>query len=149
MLIELLFVFLLAMLVVLIHYETLRLLTITLRTKRRWYSNRLRAGVLVLGCLTAHILEVGLFGLGFQTLEYVHQGADLTGDIPDGFNCIYFSVVVYTSIGFGDVVPVSRPVRILTAIEGLTGAILIAWTASFMFFHMQRFWKFGGEIGGD
>ena len=132
-----------------IHYETLRLLAISLRTKKRWYSNRLRAGVLVLGCLAAHSLEVALFGLGFQVLEYVHQGADLTGDIPDGFNCTYYSVVVYTSIGFGDVVPVSRPMRILTAIEGLTGAILIAWTASFMFFHMQRFWKFGGEIGGD
>lgn len=31
--------------------------------------------------------------------------------------------------------------RLMTAIEGLTGAILIAWTASFMFFHMRHFWE--------
>jgi hypothetical protein len=129
-----------------IHYEALRLLTISLRTERRWYSNRLRAGMLVLGCLVAHGLEVGLFGVGFQILEWAHQGADLRGAVPDGFNCAYYSVVVYTSIGFGDVVPVSRGMRILTAVEGLTGAVLIAWTASFMFFHMRRFWDLQDDV---
>jgi hypothetical protein len=115
------------------------------RREKRWYSNRLRAGMLVLGCLIAHAIEVGLFGIGFRILEYANQGENLHGAIPDGFNCTYYSVVVYTSIGFGDVVPVSRAMRVLTAVEGLTGAILIAWTASFMFFHMQRFWKFQDE----
>ena len=57
-----------------IHYETLRLLTITLRKKTRWYSNRIRAGVLVIGCLTAHSLGVILFGIGFGVLEYTGQG---------------------------------------------------------------------------
>lgn len=37
--------------------------------------------------------------------------------------------------------PISRAMRLMTAIEGLTGAILIAWTASFMFFHMRHFWE--------
>ena len=110
------------------------------RVKRRGYSNRLRASLLVLGCLIAHGIEVIFFGLGYQLLEHLHQGVDLYGVTPDGFNCNYYSLVVYTSIGFGDVVPVTRAMRIMTAAEGLTGAILIAWTASFMFFHMQRFW---------
>jgi hypothetical protein len=39
--------------------------------------------------------------------------------------------------------------RILTAVEGLTGAVLIAWTASFMFFHMRRFWDFHDETTDD
>jgi len=132
-----------------IHYEALRLLSVPLRTARRWYSNRLRAGMLVLGCLVAHGIEVGLFGLGYQILEWAHQGEDLRGAVPDGFNCTYYSVVVYTSIGFGDVVPVSRAMRILTAVEGLTGAVLVAWTASFMFFYMQQFWESGDDFAGD
>ncbi len=61
--------------------------------------------MLVLGCLAAHSLEVGLFGLGFLVFEYLHPGESLRGDRPAGFNCVYYSVVVYTSIGFGDVVP--------------------------------------------
>jgi len=85
-----------------------------------------------------------VYGIGV-----LDEGADLVGAIPAGFNYTYYSVVAYTSFGFGDVVPVSRSVRALTAVEGLTGAILIAWTASFMFFHMQRFWKYAGEIGGE
>jgi hypothetical protein len=132
-----------------IHYESLRLLSLSLRAKKRWYSNRLRAGMLVLGCLIAHGLEVGLFGMGYQILEWTNQGTDLRGAVPDGFNCMYYSVVVYTSIGFGDVVPVSRSMRILTAVEGLTGAVLIAWTASFMFFHMQRFWVSQEDVASD
>lgn len=88
----------------------------------------------------AHGTEVIIFGFGYRFLEYAHEGTDLLGAPPNYFNCNYYSLVVYTSLGFGDVVPVTRAMRILTAAEGLTGAILIAWTASFMFFHMQQFW---------
>lgn len=132
-----------------VHYEALHLLTRLQRRKERWYSNRLRAGLLVLGCLVAHALEVVLFGAGYWIVESANQSAGLRGDVPDGFNCMYYSTVVYTSIGFGDVVPVNRAVRMMTAIEGLTGAILVAWTASFMFFHMQRFWRTREECDTD
>ena len=124
-----------------LHYEALRLLAIMLRSERRWYSNRLRASLLVLGCMVAHAIEVILFGLGFQLLEWLNHGNGLQGRTLDRFDCNYYSIVVYTSIGFGDVVPVTSAMRFVTAVEGLTGAILIAWTASFMFFHMRRFWE--------
>mgnify|MGYP001817187851 CR=1 FL=1 len=92
------------------------------------------------------MIEVGFFGVGYRILEAVDQVDDLRGLPTEGFNYGYYSTVVYTSIGFGDVVPLTRATRILTAVEGLTGAILIAWTASFMFFHMQRFWALPMEI---
>lgn len=123
-----------------LHYEALHLLSAMQRVEKRWYSNRLRASLLVLGCLIAHSVEVIFFGLGYRFLDAIHEGQDLLGAAPDGFNCNYYSFVVYTTIGFGDVVPLSPGMRILSAIEGLTGMILVAWTASFMFFHMQRFW---------
>ncbi len=124
-----------------VHYESLRILSRLLHVERRWYSHRIRASLVVLGCLLVHMLEVIFFGLGFQWLEFLNKGTDLQGATSEGFTNIYYSVVVYTSIGFGDVVPVTPAMRILTAAEGLTGAILIAWTASFMFFHMKRFWE--------
>jgi hypothetical protein len=31
-------------------------------------------------------------------------------------------------------------VRFLAGLEGLTGLIMIAWTASFMYIEMQKFW---------
>ncbi|MFT6897577.1 MAG: hypothetical protein ACJA13_001986, partial [Paraglaciecola sp.] len=31
--------------------------------------------------------------------------------------------------------------RYLTGIESLTGLVLITWTASFLFFEMQRHWN--------
>ncbi len=31
-------------------------------------------------------------------------------------------------------------IRLLAGVEALTGLVLIAWTASFAFLQMQRFW---------
>ena len=123
-----------------VHYETLRLLSRLLSNKHRWYSNRIRASLIVMGCLLVHLVEVVFFGVGFRLLDYLNEGVDLQGSDAAGLTDLYYSLVVYTSIGFGDVVPVTPALRILTAIEGLTGAILIAWTASFMFFHMGQIW---------
>jgi hypothetical protein len=123
-----------------LHYEALRFLSSMQRKRKRWCSNRLRASLLVVGCLIAHTIEVLLFGIGYQFLDFINEGPDLFGTSPNELYCNYYSFVVYTTIGFGDVVPVTPAMRIMTAMEGLTGAILVAWTASFMFFHMQRFW---------
>lgn len=53
---------------------------------------------------------------------------------------VYFSVVVYTTLGLGDLVP-EGAIRFLTGTEALTGSVLITWSASFTFLEMQRFWK--------
>ena len=52
---------------------------------------------------------------------------------------IYFSAVSYTSLGFGDVIPVG-PMRYLAGLEALTGLTMIAWTASYSFLQMKHFW---------
>lgn len=43
-------------------------------------------------------------------------------------------------LGLGDLVPVGA-VRFMTGTEALTGFVLIAWSASFTFVEMERFWK--------
>ncbi len=52
-----------------VHYESLRILSRLLHVERRWYSHRIRASLVVLGCLVVHTLEAIFFGLGFQLLE--------------------------------------------------------------------------------
>ena len=52
---------------------------------------------------------------------------------------MYFSIVNYTSLGYGDLVPVGS-LRILCGVEALTGLVLIDWTASFTYVEMQRYW---------
>ena len=56
------------------------------------------------------------------------------------FDAIYYSAVCFTTLGLGDLVPVGA-VRFMTGTEALTGFVLIAWSASFTFVEMERFWK--------
>ncbi|EGG99066.1 Protein yfbU [gamma proteobacterium IMCC2047] len=54
-------------------------------------------------------------------------------------DCGYHSFVTYTSLGFGDIIPTGY-LRFITGIEALAGLVLIAWTASFVYVEMRRFW---------
>ena len=58
---------------------------------------------------------------------------------PDAETIIYFSFSTYTSLGYGDIVPVGDA-RILAGVEAITGLVLIAWTASFTYLEMSMHW---------
>lgn len=55
-----------------------------------------------------------------------------------------FSFSTYTTLGFGDIVA-TGPLRLLAGIEGITGLVLIAWTASFAYVEMGHYWGNGEE----
>ncbi|NOY43130.1 MAG: two pore domain potassium channel family protein [Planctomycetes bacterium] len=132
----------LVLLAVGVHYNALLLLSGFLRRRkvhvRRWVA------VSILGLLFAHVLEVSIFAIGYEFLDGHEHYGSLKGyeDEPEGelYRVYwYFSFVAYTSLGFGDIVP-TKWLRMMTALETLTGLILIAWSASFLFMQMQRFW---------
>ena len=50
---------------------------------------------------------------------------------PDFEQGQYFSTVTYASIGYDDVL-IARPWRMLGAIEGATGVILLGWSTAFL-----------------
>ncbi len=102
---------------------------------QRWIA------VLVLGALATHLIEIFVFAIGYLVLDQIHGSGglrDLNGAVSSDY--CYFSFVAYTSLGFGDIVPVG-PIRYLAAVETLTGLILIAWTASLVFVEMQNSWQ--------
>ena len=124
---------------VLIHYEVLFRMT-RLIPKLTFLKPRLRIVVNVFGALTAHVAEVWLFAFAY----YFMLSSGRYGSLEGNFNgtlmdASYFSFTTYTSLGFGDVVPLGD-IRFLVGLEALTGLVLITWTASFMFIEMQRFW---------
>jgi voltage-gated potassium channel Kch len=45
---------------------------------------------------------------------------------------LYFSLVTLTTIGYGDIVPVGGEVRIVSALEGVTGVLYIAVTVAIL-----------------
>ncbi len=140
MLIVLLTTCLLTVLSVGVHYTALSILTEFML--KRDYHVRRWVGVSVLGMLLAHVIEVTLFAVGYAILLSYDEFGKLVGAVEDSIisDIWYYSFVSYTSLGFGDIVP-TKALRLMTGIETLTGLILIAWSASFIFMQMHRFWS--------
>lgn len=55
-------------------------------------------------------------------------------------DCVYFSFMNYTTVGYGDIAPLGQ-LRFTAGLEALTGLCLITWSASFMFMEMTIFWE--------
>ncbi len=125
--------------VILIHYEVLLQLSIFLPHLR--IAHRFRVALGLIGVLMAHIVEVWVFGIVYYLLQL--QGS--LGSIQymhelNFMDNIYFSFVTYTSLGYGDIVPLGQ-MRFTAGLEVLTGLVLIAMTASFMYVQIENFWS--------
>ena len=123
---------------VLMHYEALRRLT-------RWLPRldarpRQRILALILALLVVHQAEAWVFAGGFLTADRSGIMGGLENADGGLFTYAYFSITTYTTLGFGDIIPVG-PIRFLASVEALTGFVLITWSASFTYLEMQRFWK--------
>jgi Ion channel len=124
---------------VLLHYEAFSLLTrmmgrLHIRIRRR------RILLLIMGLLVLHITEIWLFGIGYFLLLQDPSMGQISGSAGGLLDLVYFSAVVFTTLGLGDLIPTGA-IRLLTGMEALTGFVLITWSASFTFLEMQRFWK--------
>lgn len=118
------------------HLGTLVLLSRTLDRWFKWAHWR-AIGCLVLIAIVAHMVEMMVFAGGIRLLQYLHDGVVHENRIE--FQAWYQSAVAYTTLG--DDTPQLSSVRLLLAVEALTGLILITWTASFLFVVMQRTWE--------
>jgi len=143
MLLTLAFIFntLLALLVILIHYEVLFQLDKQLPKVSHLparFKVLVGAGVIFM----AHIVEIWIFALGyFLALQFDGMGG-LTGAASGHgllLDYVYLSFITYTTVGYGDVVAHGY-LRYLTGIEALLGLLLITWSASFLFLEMQKYW---------
>jgi hypothetical protein len=125
--------------VVVIHYEFLYQFTVIMPRLRVRYRFRILLGVFA--ALTAHIIEVLLFGLAYFLMHHRGHWGSLQGNYEHTlFDSMYFSFTAYTTLGLGDIEPVGI-LRFLVGLESLTGFVLITWTASFLYLEMSRYWS--------
>jgi hypothetical protein len=73
---------------------------------------------------------IGLFVLHGTEIWGYALLYDLTGAATDLESALYFSISTYTTIGYGDVL-LDRPWRLVGAIEGANGIILLGWSTAF------------------
>lgn len=75
---------------------------------------------IVLALFTLHGIEIWLYAAIFLVIGAVQtlEGA------------VYFSTITYASIGFGDA-EMARPWRLVGAIEGINGVLLLGWSTAF------------------
>lgn len=99
---------------------------------------RLRVAFGILMSVIAHLMEILLFALGWAVLIQAGS-AELSIADPTFSDLVYFSGSLYTSLGFGDIVPLGDA-RIPAVVEAVIGLVLIAWTASFSYFEMSENW---------
>ena len=121
---------------VMFHYEIMVWLSVTL-PKLKIHA-RFRVALGIVGALLAHIAETWIFAIAYYYMIHSGDFGHFTGYYnPTLLDCAYFSVVTYSSLGYGDLVPVGS-IRFLAGMEALTGLVLIAISASFMYFELRR-----------
>jgi len=132
----LLFSFVLVIVSVGVHYEALKLAYQFVANVS--HPHRLRVAIGVLIAFVAHMLEASLFAVGWLVL--IRGGmAELSIPDPGFMDALYFSFSTYSSLGYGDIVPLGDS-RMLAGIEAILGLVLIAWTASFTYLEMRDNW---------
>ena len=82
--------------------------------------NAMVATVVVL--MLAHFAEVVVWALAYRIFDVT----------PEGTDRLYFAFVNYTTLGYGDVVPVERW-RLIGPITALNGVLMIGWSTAVIF----------------
>jgi len=121
-------------LTVLVHLVGLGALLAILRRHRHASSRLLAAFVNAGAILLAAFGLFALHSLEIWTWAGVYRWL---GVLPDLESALYFSTSTYVTIGYGDLV-LPPGSRILGAIEGASGIILIGWSTAFFFSIVDR-----------
>jgi hypothetical protein len=119
---------------VVVHLVGLALLLAILRRYRRASRRYL---VILLNGGAILVAAFGLFALHSAEIWIWAGIYQLLGAFTDFEHALYFSTSTYVTIGYGDVV-LPPGLRILGAIEGASGIILIGWSTAFFFSIVDR-----------
>ena len=77
--------------------------------------------------MVAHFSEVMVWSLAYA----------IVGAAPAGADPVYFAFVNYTTLGYGDVIPVERW-RLLGPITAMNGVLMFGWSTAVIFEVLRR-----------
>ena len=113
-----------ALICIFVHFEAVLLIERLVRPLR---SARMSLLATWTALFFAHIVEIWIYAFAYVGCARFGIG-ELRG-AETFLDYAYFSAVVYTTLGFGDIVP-EPGVQLLTGSEALVGLSLIAWSAT-------------------
>ena len=115
-----------------IHSQVTRFLVYVMRKNRnqklKTYIKEFYIAKMVLLLFAAAILEST-----FWAVTYIATGA-----IENFESALYFSIVTFTTLGYGDII-LSESWRLLAAFEAATGIIIFGWSTAIVMAMVQRF----------
>jgi len=86
----------------------------------------------IYGALSVYLQMAFAWGIAYLLLETIQPGG-LSMDVVrhpnhrvDWFDCMFYSFVTLTSLGYGDMVPVSAQCRSLSVLEAVSGIMYVA-----------------------
>ena len=89
---------------------------------------------IIAGAIVAYLLMAVMWSLLYNVLEAVHPGSFKFPEgatQPRGEMSVYFSLVTITTVGYGDITPVTRVARAFANLEAVVGqlylVILVSW----------------------
>jgi Ion channel len=88
--------------------------------------------------MAAHAVEVIVWSLAYLIVHAV----------PAGGNLVYFAFVNYTTLGYGDIVPVDRWL-LLGPITAMNGFLLFGWSTAVIFAVLRKALVLSGDISDD
>lgn len=77
--------------------------------------------------MAAHLVEVAVWAIAYW----------LVGATAGGTGNLYFAFVNYTTLGYGDIVPVARW-RLLGPLTAMNGVLLFGWSTAVIFHVLRR-----------
>ena len=95
----------------------------------------------IFAAISVYLLIGIVFGIAFSWLTYVDVDAFTPSQVVDtgDSSLFYYSYVTLTSLGLGDIAPVTEAARALTVVEGLLGQIyLVVLVARLVAMHIAR-----------
>ena len=133
---------LLALFTTFLFYEVLSLVTKAITY--RYLSARMLLLILISGIMIAHILSIAVYGVAYWCLVNYLNYLPLKGLDSGGISAyLYYSATTYSSLGVGDIYS-QGGLRLITGVETINGLTLIAWSATFTYFAVQKMWDAHG-----
>ena len=82
----------------------------------------------IYGAICVYLLIGLVWATGYSFLEIYDPGAFELGKIPvaDPSRFVYYSYVTMTTLGYGDITPLSSPAQFLSVLEAITGQLYLA-----------------------
>ena len=85
--------------------------------------------------MAAHVVEVIIWSLVYAIVGAASAGVDL----------LYFAFVIYTTLGYGDVIPVESW-RLLGPVTAMNGVLLFGWSTAVIFQVLHRTMQQGWDV---